>query len=394
MKKRKLVNSFMGLYLSFLSCGVFAQENVGPIGTALAAEVDGCWYFLPTTEISSKVIPITKVGYLDGCIIMPQNDLDLGNWVVDKENKTIYTNMDRILYLYVPADKSSTLTVEHLKSNVPKYWESFLLDDKRVAWRFTKWESVEERMICMYKHNEKGYVATYLPMNLFKQEPNVYSPVTDYPIYDGWYRHYDTEYLYSTFCPSRNVASVADISGAEFYALLGKVVDKTGQVTQLVFEGPCSRLDAGKSYLLKRQEGVQTVSVLYSGERKTEPVVTNGMTGSFAGISAGNELTGKYVLYQDRFVKCAKGSSLIQNGAYIDLDAVPELTTEIPFAALRFSLPQHNGTTTVEALQCEPGETLQIYSLSGKLLMKTSSPDWYSNLKSGIYIVNGKKIKK
>lgn len=116
------------------------------------------------------------------------------------------------------------------------------------------------------------------------------------------------------------------------------------------------------------------------------------MTGSFAGITDGNELTGKYVLYQDRFVKCAKGSSLIQNGAYIDLDAVPELTTEIPFAALRFSLPQHNGTTTVEALQCESGETLQIYSLSGKLLMKTSSPDWYSNLKSGIYIVNGKKI--
>lgn len=50
MKKRKLVNSFMGLYLSFLSCGVFAQENVGPIGTALAAEVNGNWYVVPTVK--------------------------------------------------------------------------------------------------------------------------------------------------------------------------------------------------------------------------------------------------------------------------------------------------------------------------------------------------------
>ena len=388
MKKRKLVNSFMGLYLSFLSCGVFAQENVGPIGTALAAEVDGNWYIIPAKRNSSAVTPVTKVGFLNGVVVISETNLNSGNWIIDEENKTICTLDKDPMFLYVPQKESSTLAVE---TNYASGWERFNLAGNKSTWMFAAWPDVD-RFICVFYKEGKGFVAANTPKSIYEANENKYFPVTDYPIYDGWYRHYDTEYLYSTFCPSRNVASVADISGAEFYALLGKVVDKTGQVTQLVFEGPCSRLDAGKSYLLKRQEGVQTVSVLYSGERKTEPVVTNGMTGSFAGITDGNELTGKYVLYQDRFVKCAKGSSLIPNGAYIDLDAVPELTTEIPFAALRFSLPQHNGTTTVEALQCEPGETLQIYSLSGKLLMKTSSPDWYSNLKSGIYIVNGKKI--
>lgn len=390
MKKRKLVNSFMGLYLLFFSCGVFAQENVGPIGTALAAEVDGCWYMMPIKD-GAEQTPCIRVGYVNGKIILPENKLETGNLVVDEDQKVIYAKGANPLYLY-PSKSDFSLTFGYVGSNIPNYWESFILNDGKEAWKFTKWD--DERFICMFYKETKGYLAFCILSSYYYNDSERYTPLTDYPIYDGWYRHYDTEYLYSTFCPSRNVASVADISGAEFYALLGKVVDKTGQVTQLVFEGPCSRLDAGKSYLLKRQEGVQTVSVLYSGERKTEPVVTNGMTGSFAGITAGNELTGKYVLYQDRFVKCAKGSSLIPNGAYIDLDAVPELTTEIPFAALRFSLPQHNGTTTVEALQCEPGEILQIYSLSGKLLMKTSSPDWYSNLKSGIYIVNGKKIKK
>lgn len=390
MKKRKLVKSFMGLYLSFLSCGVFAQENVGPIGTALAAEVNGNWYVVPTVKHTGySRIQVLHVGFIDGKIILPEEQIDAGNWII--EGNRIHTSDYKYLF---PANSFFLIINDNLDDEIPDSWERYWLDieHKRYVWRFNNASFVNNGMFVY--HNGDTWMVAYVPLSSYEKEPNKYFPVTDNPIYDGWYRHYDTEYLYSTFCPSRNVASVADISGAEFYALLGKVVDKTGQVTQLVFEGPCSRLDAGKSYLLKRQEGVQTVSVLYSGERKTEPVVTNGMTGSFAGISAGNELTGKYVLYQDRFVKCAKGSSLIQNGAYIDLDAVPELTTEIPFAALRFSLPQHNGTTTVEALQCEPGETLQIYSLSGKLLMKTSSPDWYSNLKSGIYIVNGKKIKK
>ena len=89
MKKRKLVNSFMGLYLSFLSCGVFVEENVGPIGTALAAEVDGNWYIIPAKRNSSAVTPVTKVGFLNGVVVISETNRNSGKWIIDEENKTI-----------------------------------------------------------------------------------------------------------------------------------------------------------------------------------------------------------------------------------------------------------------------------------------------------------------
>lgn len=386
MKQKTLMNCFIALFLSVLPDIVSAQVNNGPIGTALAAELGGNWYIMPIREGSSQ-IPFLEVGYVNGRIILPEEDLELGNLVVDKDQGVIYANLEQPLYLY-PSEGSSSLSMSPIVSN---YWESFLLKDGRAAWRYTLWSEAEEKIICMYYKKSIGYLAAYISSSFYYDEPELYAPMTDYPIYDGWYRHYDSEYLYATFCPTRDVASVADMSGAEFYALQGKQTGNNGQ-TELIFEGPCQHLEAGKPYLMKREEATTTVSLLYSGEEVAQPVLSNGMIGSFTGIDAGYELEGKYVLYQNRFVKCAPGSSLIENGAYIDLAAVPEISGTVAQGAVCFSLPGNQGTTGVEKPRFDGMSGIRIYSMDGKFLFQTTDSDWYEKLMPGFYIVNGKKI--
>lgn len=388
MKQKTLMNCFIALFLSVLPDIVSAQVNNGSIGTALAAELGGNWYIMPTEEISD-LIPLVEVGYVNGRIILPKEDLESGDWVVDQDRKVIYTHSESPLYLY-PSSANSDLIIRPV-STLPAYWESFLLDDIREAWKFTKSSSAQEKFLGMYYNSTKGYVAAYVPFSAYQKEPELYAPITDYPIYDGWYRHYDSEYLYATFCPTRDVASVADMSGAEFYALQGKQTGNNGQ-TELIFEGPCQHLEAGKPYLMKREEATTTVSLLYSGEEVAQPVLSNGMIGSFTGIDAGYELEGKYVLYQNRFVKCAPGSSLIENGAYIDLAAVPEISGTVAQGAVCFSLPGNQGTTGVEKPRFDGMSGIRIYSMDGKFLFQTTDSDWYEKLMPGFYIVNGKKI--
>lgn len=388
MKQKTLMNCFIALFLSVLPDIVSAQVNNGPIGTALAAELGGNWYIMPTEEGSAQ-IPFLEVGYVNGRVILSEKDVETGNWIVDREKRVIYTSPTNPLYLY-PSSSGSNLTIKRV-SALPAYWESFLLNDGREAWRYTQWSDAEERIICMYYKASRGYLAAYIPFSAYQKEPELYAPITDYPIYDGWYRHYDSEYLYATFCPTRDVASVADMSGAEFYALQGKQTGNNGQ-TELIFEGPCQHLEAGKPYLMKREEATTTVSLLYSGEEVAQPVLSNGMIGSFTGIDAGYELEGKYVLYQNRFVKCAPGSSLIENGAYIDLAAVPEISGTVAQGAVCFSLPGNQGTTGVEKPRFDGMSGIRIYSMDGKLLFQTTDSDWYEKLMPGFYIVNGKKI--
>lgn len=386
MKQNALAPCLMGLLMMFSPFRATAQERVASAGRALAAEVRGQWYMIPVAPNSKQKLPVEPVGYVNGHIVLPRALMATGSWLIDEEQGIICSSGEEPYYFYVPKNGTSVLMIN--EQNVSG-WQRREVDGVP-AWHFSKWE--EERIACIHCMNQVCS-AGYAPITYYEDNKSTCVPVMDYPIAEGWYRSYDSGSVYGTFCPSRDVASLAAMSGAEFYTLQGYMTDDNGQ-KQLVFEGPCTHLEAGMPYLMKRPEGSTTVSLLYSDTEVDQPTAYHGMTGTFTEIPKGRKLTGKYVLAQDRFVQCADGSSLAQNGAYIDLAQVPLLSEEATAAsALRFSLPERAGAASIDVVSPEE-KCYRVYSLSGRLLLQTNSKDRLSQLKPGVYVVNGRKFLK
>lgn len=378
------------LLCSLLSFTTSAQQRteLEPIGMALVSpgRENGTWYAARALQNSSNYLSIVRINVIDDRVVWPKEKLAEIDWKIDK--KRIYFSS----YYLCPTKTGSAdlkfVTSAKSASGWIKCEVKGADGNTYPAWTFE--EINPNKRILMLGVNP-DYFKYYAVSNL-GQGGYGNSPVIDYPIYDGYVRDIAKLSKWGTYCPVRDVASINDISGADFYSLLGKEIDENGIVTSLVFEGPCTSLEAGKPYLFKKKDNATNLALIYSGTRISEPIQKNGMLGCFEAIPAGTQLTGKYVLYGDKFVQCADGSSLMQYGAYVDLEQVPLLSSsDLPQKVVRFRFG--NGATGVYSLDTTEKEPfIYVYDLLGRCVLKTNESQWKKLLKTGIYIVNGKKV--
>lgn len=374
-----------------LPVAVSAQQTVvaEPIGTALVTpgKEPGTWYAAKAQE-NSEILNVVAVSVVGGRVVWPKDDLAKIDWIVDDEKIYYATSPSGYQYLYPYASGSTELRYKPTSQRGWKICEVTGRDRNNYSgWTY---ESVDggRRILMLGNQNSIRY---YAASNLGRSDYGA-RPVLDYPVYDGYVRSVGSTQMWGTCCPARDVASTADMAGAEFYQLLGKELDAQGVAVSLVFEGPCTQLEAGRPYLFKKEAGADRLALVYSGERAAVPVAVNGMLGSFEAIPAGSQLTGKYVVSGDKFVRCAEGSSLLAYGAYVDLDQVPELTSVLSPKVLRLRFGG-GVSAAVDAQQVPAAEQRdQIYDLSGNCVGQASGTHWKQQLKKGIYIVNGEKI--
>ena len=166
--------------------------------------------------------------------------------------------------------------------------------------------------------------------------------------------------------------------------------DEFGEARALVLSEPVTRLEAGVPYVLYAESSALTL--IYSGTEVSEPLNRNGLQGSFTGINVDKDpgntaLQGKYVFSGNVLRKCAAGSSVGANKAYIDLDRVPVLD-EQPAGSLRIQVV--SGETSVEAPEILCSEEERVYTLGGLYLGLWGQ--CRDTLPEGCYLVGGHKV--
>ena len=192
---------------------------------------------------------------------------------------------------------------------------------------------------------------------------------------------------FGTMCLPYGVEAT-DMSGAVFYEIAGKKVDDNGLPVQLVLS-PVEYLQAGKPYLFKAE--ADEIVLAYSGEPASVAIGWNGLIGSFDGVGAEASaiLEDKYLLSNNKIVKCGKGCTLGTNRAYIDIEQVPV----IDYSGVNMLTIQISTPTAVNDVHGMSQTRADIYNILGqKIYDQVDINDVANKLPSGIYVINGKKV--
>ena len=199
--------------------------------------------------------------------------------------------------------------------------------------------------------------------------------VTLYPAYN--YVRDVTAGRWGTVCVPGAVASTG-ITGAEIYRIAGKVV-KNELPTELKLE-QVSNMEAGKPYLFLPDNN--QLSLTYYGNTIVKmPRSENGLIGSFEYMDVAE---GNYLLSNNSIVLCGQDCSIDANRAYINMNEVPVYegsSAGVKSIMIYFDDENPNGINGPAFNSTSNGEC---YDLSGRRVN--------SQLKKGIYIVNGKKM--
>ncbi len=182
-----------------------------------------------------------------------------------------------------------------------------------------------------------------------------------------------TEGNYGTLClPKGGTAS-----GATIYSIAGKRVDIiTSNPISLVLE-EVTTLEPGKPYVFCAES--ENLTVTYSGlDISTEALSENGLIGNFT--SEKDVPEGKYLLYDNKLVKCGTGCKINANRAYVDMDEVPTYGSSP--SPLTRSITIYNGTTGINLIESSEDEA-QIFTPAGMRIPRTTK---------GIMIINGNKV--
>ena len=192
---------------------------------------------------------------------------------------------------------------------------------------------------------------------------------------------------FGTMCLPYGVEAT-DMSGAVFYEIAGKKVDDNGLPVQLVLS-PVEYLQAGKPYLFKAE--ADEIVLAYSGEPVSVAIGWNGLIGSFDGVGAEASaiLEDKYLLSNNKIVKCGKGCTLGTNRAYVDIEQVPV----IDYSGVNMLTIQISTPTAVNDVHGMSQTRTDIYNILGqKIYDQVDINDVANKLPSGIYVINGKKV--
>lgn len=223
-----------------------------------------------------------------------------------------------------------------------------------------------------YKYNTLRYNDFSELFSCYEESNTNQKPVR---LYREVYTRKVTKGNYGTLClPYSADLKNGDVSGAEFYAIEGKQMEN-GEVASISLVEVDTLIRATPYIFLATDDMLE---VRYKGYYNKNLVAkSNGLVGSYEATGVAE---GMYVISQNQVMKCGKNSKIGTNRCYINMDDVPVTDAPAPGARVLYF---NAGTTGIEEVDTEKPHSQQIYDLSGRPVRKP---------KSGLYIVNGKKI--
>ncbi len=182
---------------------------------------------------------------------------------------------------------------------------------------------------------------------------------------------------WGTLCLPRTVeADAYDNTSTTFYTITDIERDGQGNPTALGLSQTTGSLPAGQPSIFHCTADALTCTM--SGARVQQGGTVNGMTGVLEPSEEANAaIVGKYLLSGGKFVKCATGSTIAANRAYIDMSAVG---TSAVKADLYITL---DGSLADGILLPDAQQQYEFYSVSG---VRVAHPT------KGLYITQGKKV--
>lgn len=334
----------------------------------VVSTTDGINYAMSTQSTKSNAMDAVQVYTVNGKVVNAENPEEL-SWLVDKEAGTIQTSSGK----YLTATSSKT----NLSTNTQK-----------CVWTWDSTDGVFKLGTRSFFYSEGQGFKNYAVSNLSLAGYSSLSQMMTFA--DGHVRTGLTEEAWGTICLPNAVAE-ADVTGATFYPVAGKVVTD-GKVSAIVLGEPATALEAGVPYVFTATD--TRLLAAYTGEAVTSPVAVNGLNGTFAAVNAdkdadNTELSGKYILVGGTWKLCGKGCSLAANRAYLDMEAVPSL--EAGTYALTMSVFDDN-VTAIESVDAASAAPVDVYTVSGvRVRTSVSAAQATEGLQKGLYIINGKK---
>lgn len=207
----------------------------------------------------------------------------------------------------------------------------------------------------------------YYSSGLFSCYATAQEPVR---LYREVYTRKVTKGNYGTLC----LPYSGTFTGAKLYAIEGKQMEN-GKVASISLV-EADTLIRATPYIFLATDDV--LEVRYKGYYKSD--LTKEADGLIGSYEATGVAEGMYVISQNQVMKCGKNSKIGTNRCYINMDDVPVTDAPAPGARVLYF---NAGTTGIEEVDTEKPHSQQIYDLSGRPVRKP---------KSGLYIVNGKKI--
>jgi len=165
-------------------------------------------------------------------------------------------------------------------------------------------------------------------------------------------------------------ADVVANSGVKFYSIQGKSADG-----RYVSMEEVTQVEAGVPYLFQAESDKLEMigGTAYASAPNNDSA--NGLVGVYGRTNVPSDC---YIVTNNKLAK-GDGNTVGANRAYIDLNAVPELTSEAK--GIRFYLDGADGVSGVEAAT---GKANRVYNLAGLRIAQPSQ--------RGVYIVDGKKV--
>lgn len=349
-------------------------EILPAAGTALVVtETDGS-YYAACNQLKNGALPCVRTAILDGRAVALKEDISKLSWNVDTDHGHLRTPDG--LYLKASSSstalqlvKSSDALCKWVKDETGGYWMSKQTSPVRVLMRIEDNNEI--------KNYSREFIGNYSAI-----------PAVDVPLYEGYLREL-TPGRWGTLCVPYSV-NAGDLSGALFFEIKGQIKDDMGITQSVVLSDPVAQLEAGVPYIIYAESSY--MALLYSGDAVSVPLCRNGLYGTFEGVNPEKNpkdeaLVGKYVFSGNTLRKCAAGSSVGQNKAFVDLASVPVLH-ELPEGALRIQL--YKEPTDMYLPENISDQDLPVFSLQGIYL-----GEWgkcMDLLPKGIYIIKGKKI--
>lgn len=265
-------------------------------------------YALSTTQNSNNrgAVEISKRGKL----LIPNADVQQLTLGKDGSNYTFNTGAG---YLYAASSGSNYLRTQETNDDNGKW--TITLAEGGVATITAQGSNTRNVM----SYNTSHLFACYASDNT--QKDIVIYKYLDIDPEDASTGYERTDLILSgigTICLPYNVEA-SDRFGGVFYM----PSHKTSGFANFIEE--TGTLRAGKAYIFVAEN--EFIRLKYSGTVVSEPLSnvadTRGLIGTFTGISAG-DLTGKYVIADNKLRKCGSGAYLNAYRAYLDLDLMPE----------------------------------------------------------------------
>ncbi len=165
-------------------------------------------------------------------------------------------------------------------------------------------------------------------------------------------------------------ADVVANSGVKFYSIQGKSADG-----RYVSMEEVTQVEAGVPYLFQAESDKLEMigGTAYASAPNND--LANGLVGVYGRTNVPSDC---YIVTNNKLAK-GDGNTVGANRAYIDLNAVPELTSEAK--GIRFYL---DGTDGVSGVVAATGKANRVYNLAGLRMAQPSQ--------RGVYIVDGKKV--